>query len=137
MTYLDILKAKLGELVDIAEVLAGTYHAVVTNPPYMGSGGMNVHLSSYVKREYEDSKSDLSTVFMEKTINLCKAHGYMAMINIPGWMFLSSFEKLRISLLTNRSFINLLHFGRGIFGADFGTTAFVINASYISNYIGL
>lgn len=98
---------------------------------------MGATLIEYIKKNYPNSKSDMSTVFMEKTLELCKPHGYMAMINIPVWMFLSSYEKLRAKLLRNDTFINLLHMGRGVFGADFGTTAFVIKASYQPNYIGL
>ena len=122
---------------NLKRLLAQKYDVVVTNPPYMGGSGMSAKLSEFVKKNYPDSKSDLSTAFMEQTLYLCKPAGFMAMINIPVWMFLSSYEKLRISLLSNRTFINLLHFGRGVFGADFGTTSFVIKASYISGYTGL
>ena len=118
-------------------LLVQKYDVVVTNPPYMGGKGMGAKLSKFVKKNYPDSKSDLSTAFMEQTLFLCKPTGFMSMINIPVWMFLSSYEKLRVSLLSSTTFINLLHFGRGIFGADFGTTSFVIKASYISGYVGL
>ena len=46
-------------LVQCAEVLAQKYDVVVTNPPYMGSSGMNPLLTNYVKTNYPDSKSDL------------------------------------------------------------------------------
>ncbi|WP_101908635.1 BREX-1 system adenine-specific DNA-methyltransferase PglX [Marasmitruncus massiliensis] len=128
----------LDALIDIAEVLVQKYDVVVTNPPYMGSSGMDANLSEYVKKHYPDSKSDMSTVFMEKALELCNSYGYMSMINIPVWMFLSSYEKLRYKLFQDRTIIDMLHLGRGIFGADFGTTAFVINKhkiiSYVANY---
>ena len=111
------------------------YDVVVTNPPYMGSSGMGAKLSEYVKKNYPDSKSDASTAFMEKALYLCKQTGYMAMINIPVWMFLSSYEKLRYKLLRDSTFINMIHLGRGVFGADFGTTSFIINREHISSYI--
>jgi type I restriction-modification system DNA methylase subunit len=111
------------------------YDVVVTNPPYMGSSGMGAKLSEYVKKNYPDSKSDTSTAFMEKALYLCKHSGYMAMINIPVWMFLSSYEKLRYKLLKNSTVINMIHLGRGVFGADFGTTSFIINREHISSYI--
>lgn len=38
---------------------------------------------------------------MEKTLELCTSTGYMAMINIPVWMFLSSYEKLRQIIVTH------------------------------------
>ncbi len=123
-------------LVRCAEVLAQKYDVVVTNPPYMGASGMNARLAEYVKSNYPNTKSDMSTVFMEKTVKMCKKTGYMSMINIPVWMFLSSYEKLRESLIAQVTFANMVHFGRGVFGSDFGTTAFVIAKSNIHGYKG-
>lgn len=67
---------------------------------------------------------------------MCNPNGYMAMINIPVWMFLSSYEKLRNNLLVNSTIVNMVHPGRGIFGSDFGTTTFVIGKKHLANYIG-
>ena len=119
-----------------ARILSQKYDVVVTNPPYMGSSNMDGKLSEYVKAKYPDSKYDLSTVFMEKTISMCSETGYMTMINIPVWMFLSSFEKLRGKLIKNNTIINMIHPGRGIFGSDFGTTTFVIGKDKVSSYSG-
>ena len=87
-----------------------------------------------MKVAYPNSKSDLSTVFMEHTLKMCKRNGYMSMINIPVWMFLSSYEKLREDLLRNTTLQNMLHLGRGVFGSDFGTTAFVFSHSFTPNH---
>ncbi|MEA5083611.1 MAG: BREX-1 system adenine-specific DNA-methyltransferase PglX [Lachnospiraceae bacterium] len=115
-------------------ILSQKYDVVITNPPYMGGSGMNVKLADYVKENYPDSKSDLSTCFMEKCLQICHPKGYMAMINIPAWMFLSSYEKLRNNILTENLISTMLHFGRGIFGSDFGSVGFVIGKNNISNY---
>ena len=123
-------------LVQVAEVLAQKYDTVVTNPPYMGSSGMSAKLSDFVKKNYPDSKSDMSTVCMEKTISMCKQNGYMAMINIPVWMFLTSYEKLRDTILQNNSITSMVHPGRGIFGSDFGTIAFAISKRKVYGYKG-
>jgi hypothetical protein len=80
-------------LVQVAEALAQKYDVVVTNPPYMGSGGMGAKLTDFVKKSYPDSKSDMSTVCMEKSLSMCRKNGFMTMINIPVWMFLASYEK--------------------------------------------
>ena len=122
------------KLSDLGRLFSKKYSAVVTNPPYMGASGMSLKLSDYVKSKYPDTKSDLSTVFMEKTISLCSNQGYMAMINIPVWMFLSSYEKLRNQIIIHNTYINMLHFGRGVFGSDFGTTAFVVKKKHIPKY---
>lgn len=119
-----------------AKIFAQIYDVVVTNPPYMGSTGMNATLSSYVKKHYPETKSDMSTVCMEKTLSMCKETGFMSMINIPVWMSLTSYEKLRRNIILHNTFINMLHLGRGIFGSDFGTTAFVILKKNINDYFG-
>jgi len=121
-------------LIRVAEIMEQKYDVVVTNPPYMGSSGMSGKLSDFVKINYPNTKADLSTVFMEKTINMCSKHGYMAMINIPVWMFLVSFENQRHDMLCANSFSTLIHLGRGIFGADFGTVAFAIRKNRIPEY---
>ena len=125
-------------LVQVAEALAQKYDAVVTNPPYMGASGMSATLSDYVKKNYPDSKSDLSTVCMDRSTLLCKENGLWSMINIPVWMFLSSYEKLRGKLLGAQTLVNMVHPGRGIFGSDFGTTSFVfakrLSKGYKGNY---
>lgn len=123
-------------LIEQARILVQKYDVVVTNPPYMGSSSMDAHLSDFVKQNYPDTKSDMSTVCMERTINMCNEHGYMAMINIPVWMFLSSYEKLREKMLRENTIVSMVHPGRGIFGSDFGTTSFVIAKTHLQGYKG-
>ncbi|MBQ7531205.1 MAG: BREX-1 system adenine-specific DNA-methyltransferase PglX, partial [Paludibacteraceae bacterium] len=123
-------------LLHIAEVLTQQYEIVVTNPPYMGSGGMCQELAEYVREHYPDSKGDLSTAFMEKALEMCDSSGFVSMINIPVWMFLSSYGKLRRNLICNKTLVNMAHIGRGIFGSDLGTTSFVFQNSSINDYKG-
>lgn len=106
--------------------LTEQYDALVMNPPYMGGGNMNEVLSKYVKDNYEEAKADLMTVFMEVSMRLLKKKGLWGMINLPSWMFLSSFEAFRKKLLVSQFISSLLHLGRGIFGSDFGSVAFVV-----------
>ena len=97
---------------------------------------MGVKLTDFVKKNYPDSKSDMSTVCMEKTLSMCRKNGFMTMINIPVWMFLASYENLRNALLRDNTIINMIHPGRGIFGSDFGTTTFVFRKSNSCGYVG-
>lgn len=106
--------------------LTEKYHALVMNPPYMGGGSMNEVLSKYVKKNYSNSKTDLMAVFMEVCILHLYEKGKYGMINLPSWLFLSSFEALRKDLISNYHIDSLLHMGRGIFGIDWGSTAFVV-----------
>lgn len=112
------------DILRMSEALSSRYHAVVANPPYMGWGGMNQSLRAHLEQNYPCSKSDLLTAFMERTLEVCRTGGFTGMINIPSWMFLSSFEKLRMQILEKSTISSLLHLGRGIFGSDFGTVAY-------------
>lgn len=127
---------KIQSLISMGEALSQKYHIVVTNPPYMGSSGMSGILANYVKKKFPDAKSDMSTVFMQIAEKMCCSNGFYALINIPVWMTLKSFAKMREGILNNRTFIQLVHFGRGVFGSDFGTTAFVISKKHIEGYYG-
>ena len=134
---LEVTSEQLLTLIDITETMGRKYDVVVTNPPYAGTAKLSDKLNEKVKLDYPNSKSDLSTVCMERAIAMLKKHGYMTMINIPVWMFLSSYAKMREDIVNHNTLVNMLHCGRGIFGSDFGTTAFVIGKSFIDNYNGL
>ena len=129
-------KKLLARLVEIGEVLAGKYDAVVTNPPYMASGGMNVKLQKYVKKCYEKNKSDLYAVFIKRTIEFTKLSGICSMITQHTWMFLSRIEKMR--QFFEASFINMVHLGARAFDEISGevvqTVAFSVRNNRISNY---
>ena len=108
--YNDIYQT-IKALIPQAKMMGSTYTCVVTNPPYMGSKGMNKELSDFVKKQYPDSKSDLFAVFMERTLEMTKPHGFMAMINQHSWMFLSSYEKLRVKIIENERIDTMVHLG--------------------------
>lgn len=110
----------------MAEYLSPKYHVVVANPPYMGGKGMNERLKAWAGKNYPDSKSDLFAMFMERSLSLMPSGGIMGMLNLPSWMFLSSFETLRTKLLSDSHIMSMVHCGRGLFGSDFGTVAFCI-----------
>lgn len=114
--------------------LTQSYAALVMNPPYMGGGNMNEILSKYVKENYEDSKADLFSVFMDLAIDRLKQEGKYGMINMQSWMFLSSFEKLRKKILDNYQIDSMLHLGPRTFdelsGEVVQNTAFVISKNH-------
>lgn len=123
-----------------AWMLAQRYDAVIANPPYMGSKGMNKALKDYAKTAYPNSKSDLFAVFMEHAFSLLAPRGYNAQINMQSWMFLSSYEKLREWLLDNTTIITMTHLGGRAFdsinGEVVSATAFVMEKTAKPDYQG-
>ncbi|MBH0009577.1 BREX-1 system adenine-specific DNA-methyltransferase PglX [Salinibacterium sp. SWN1162] len=109
-----------------ADVLSQTYSVVVANPPYMGSKNMNAQLATFAKERYPAAKGDLMTMFMMRASAFTCSSGWWGMINLPSWMSLSGFVELRSWLLRSSSLDTLLHFGRGVFGSDFGSVGFVV-----------
>ena len=112
---------------NIILALTEKYATLALNPPYMGNGNMNDILSNYAKKNYEEGKADLMTVFMILSQNKICDKGKYGMINLPSWLFLSTFDKLRNSILNSFHIDSLIHMGRGIFGIDWGSTAFVFS----------
>lgn len=126
-------------LIEQAIILAQKYEVVVTNPPYMGSSGMNDKLAKYVKKNSPDSKSDLFAVFIEKCHQMTRENGYQAMITQHAWMFLSSYEKLREKML-HINIVSMAHLGARAFdeigGEVVQTTSFVMKNCDFINYKG-
>ncbi len=108
---IDELSTAVGQLIK----LSPKFFCVVANPPYMGGGNMNKELSEFVKKYYPNSKADLMACFMELGLFKLNPMGFMGMINQHSWMFLSSYEKLRVRLIENIFFDTLLHLGARTF----------------------
>ena len=136
---LGLNSKQLEMMVEIYKILSQKYDVVCTNPPYMGSSGMNTTLLDYDKKNYPDSKSDLFACFMEKCGQFVKPNGFYAMITQHAWMFLSSYEKLREKLKMH-SIVNMAHLGARAFdeigGEVVQTTAFVSYGRQIANFKG-
>ncbi len=96
----------LGVLEQLA-YLARKYHVVITNPPYMG-GGMNDDLKDFLRARYADVKSDLFSAFMIRVKEQVRAGGFIGMMTPFNWMFLSSFEKLRDTILDECTITSLV-----------------------------
>lgn len=108
-----------------AWILAQRYDSVIANPPYMGSKGMNADLKDFAKRAYPNSKSDLFAIFMERGFELLKQGGLNAMVTMQSWMFLSSYENLRMKVLAESSIECMAHMANMVMGIAFGTAATV------------
>ena len=130
---------QLEMMMRVAQILTQKYDVVCTNPPYMGGSGMNATLSTYVKKNFPDSKSDLFACFMEKCGQLIKRNGLYAMITQHAWMFLSSYEKLREKLKMH-SIVDMAHLGARAFdeigGEVVQTTAFVSCGRRVADFKG-
>lgn len=113
----DALRRKLQTMLANVQALSGTYHCVIANPPYLGSGNMESWLSDWVRDHYPDEKGDLCTCFISRGLGIAKREGYTAEVTMQSWMFLSSYEKMRKSLIDNYGIVTMAHLGAHGFDA--------------------
>ena len=133
------IKNKFYYVIKTSEILSKKYEVVATNPPYMGSSIMDSKLSKYTKKNYPDSKMDMFAVFIEKCNSLTDKNGFCSMITMHGWMFLSSYEKLR-EKMTLIETLNMVHLGTRAFDEISGevvqTTIWIQRKNKINNFKG-
>ena len=120
------------------QILGRQYEAIVANPPYIGGKGMTKVLKEFAKEEYPRSKADTFSMFIEHGIEMASKNGLCALVTMHSWMFLSSFEEMRIELLKNRQISTLAHLGARALGSISGeivkTCAFVIRPVYVEKH---
>jgi hypothetical protein len=130
--------ALLKKLLTQAKLMSVKYDVMITNPPYIGISSMEAPVKDYAVKNYPNSKADMFAMFMETTF--VKQNGFMAMINMHSWMFLSSFEKLRQSIRSTQDIVNMAHLGARAFeeigGEVVQTTSFVMRKGHCHNYNG-
>lgn len=128
---------RINRLIDIGETMARRYEVVVTNPPYMVITNGDTKLVDFVLKNYPDNKADLYSVFIDKCIKTVATNGFVSMITMHTWMFLSSFENLRRQI-GKMLLTTMIHLGARAFDEISGevvqTVAFTIRSANIETY---
>lgn len=134
--FRDSCLNELLPLVQVAEVLAGKYHAVITNPPYLNR--MNAKLKNFVLNEYADYSGDLFSVFMYRNMKFCMPNGYSAFMTPNVWMFIKTYEKLRGYIINNKLISSLVQLAKGSFfqEAAVDIATFVLRNTRSSRFAG-
>ena len=125
---------KVLKVLKMASYLAPHYHVVVTNPPYLGGKNMNSRLKVFAEDNYPNSKSDLFAMFIDRCAKMCMKNGYVSMVTMQSWMFLSSYEELRNWLLNEKTMIALCHMGNMVMRIAFGTSSTIWQNVYCEGY---
>ncbi len=86
-----------------AKLLAGSYHLVATNVPYLGRGKQCAELQDFCDEYYPEAKADLATVFLERCLDFNAQGGSSTIVLPQNWLFLTSYKKFREKLLTEQT----------------------------------
>lgn len=109
-TFQPIVENQLLPFLRCAETMAQKYHAVVTNPPYMGASNMNSKVSEFIKTHYTDYKSDFFSAFVIRASKMTQENGFCSFFTPYVWMFIQSYEKLRNYLYSKATIETLIQF---------------------------
>ena len=135
--FLHPVHERVLKVLRMAEFLSSQYHVVVANPPYMGGKGMNGKLQDFLKEQFADVKSDLFSAFIVRNTQLSLPKGQLGFMTPFVWMFISSFEQLRLFLLENKTFTSLIQLEySGFDGATVPVCTFTLENSHSPEFQG-
>jgi hypothetical protein len=100
-------------LAKAASLLAGTYHLVATNVPYLGRGKQDQVLKDYCERYHNEAKNDLATVFLDRCLQFCPEGGTSSVVLPQNWLFLTSYKRIRKKFLNSMSLRCIVRLGGG------------------------
>lgn len=82
------------------KLLQKSYHLVITNVPYLARLKQCSILKNYCEKKYPLAKTDLATVFLERSLNFLEKGGVVGVVIPQNWLFLKSYEDFRRKLLS-------------------------------------
>ncbi|PWC75518.1 BREX-1 system adenine-specific DNA-methyltransferase PglX [Azospirillum sp. TSH64] len=101
--------ATIASLMMQAEVLSRHYDCVVANPPYMGLKYITASIKEYAARaSLKDHSADMFSMFIERWLRSQPTGTYFAFMTPFVWMYISSFERFRYSILARGSIRTLV-----------------------------
>lgn len=137
-TQQKIAAKKLLVFIIQAKLLAGQYDTVIANPPYMGSKGMNANLKYFGQENFNNTCTNLYSMFIERGIFWLKESGCVSMISMDSWLYGDEFTEMRQEIIDEHTVINALHLGAHAFpeitGEVVQTVAFTLDKKEIYGF---
>jgi type II restriction/modification system DNA methylase subunit YeeA len=131
------VQARVVAVLRMAEALSPQYHVVVANPPYMGGKGMNAQIASFLKDNFAEAKSDLFSAFMVRNTKMALPKAQLGFMTPFVWMFISSYEKLRIFLTETKTITSLVQLEySGFDGATVPVCTFTFENWHKPDFLG-
>ena len=124
-------------LVQQAQVLAMQFDAVVANPPYMTGKYLTSILKEYLNTTYKGFEKDLFSAFMFRNLMLAKPTGQLGFMSPFVWMFISTYEELRLHFIENASLTSLIQLEySGFDGATVPICTFTLAKQHVIDFMG-
>lgn len=111
----DVFGSEVRGVARAANLLAGRYTLVVTNPPYLSRGKQAAPLRDFADAAHPEAKADIATMFIQRCRTFAADDGAYAMVTPQNWLFLGSYRKLREQLLHQQTWGHVARLGAGAF----------------------
>ena len=109
-----VKKAGTEQTDTLASVLSSSEY-IFTNPPFQTVKGMNGKQKAFLKDNFPNAKCDMCNAFIEFVLGALADDGICGMVTQNSWMYLDSFEQLRVSLLKRYSIKSIIELGSNAF----------------------
>ena len=135
--YASAAAEDLQSLVEQAQLLSMHFDAVVQNPPYIGSKFHSQLLKDFVLIHYPNARSDLFACFVERALDFSKKSSGLGVIAPFVWMFLTSYQSFRESLIRETSLTSLIQLEYNAFEpAMVPVAAFTLMRDHVESFNG-
>ncbi|HHH11374.1 MAG TPA: hypothetical protein ENK23_04800 [Sorangium sp.] len=91
------------------------YHLVVGNPPYFGTQALAD--TRYIDHHYPQSRENLCTAMLDRSMQLLRRGGYIATVSARNWLYVSQLNKFRSRVLRQHGPCCAVDLGIGGFNA--------------------
>jgi hypothetical protein len=111
-------------------LLAGKYHLVTTNVPYLARGRQGDKLREFCARHYPEAKNDIATVFLDRCLEFCVRGGTCSIVLPQNWLFLTTYKQFREKTLRQDTWHMITRLGAQAFQTpmwDFNVQLLIIS----------
>jgi type II restriction/modification system DNA methylase subunit YeeA len=137
----ELLASKAAEsalvFVRLAQVLGQKYDQVVSNPPYMGNKFLSPKLRAFLNERYSGYEKDLFSAFIIRNLQFAQNEGQLGFMSPFVWMFISSYQELRNSIINEELLTSLIQLEySGFDGATVPICTFTLQRTKVRRYRG-
>lgn len=108
----------------VGNILAKKMILVITNVPFLGRRKQSEVLIKFSDVNYPNGKSDLATVFIDRSLEFLSNKGTIACVSPYNWVFQSTYTKFREANLKNHCWNFIIKLGEGAFVSPQAAGAF-------------
>ncbi len=114
-------------LIHAASMMVSNYHWITTNVPFKKKGELTDVFQKFLENDFPIAKNALETAFLQRCLEYSFNDGHVTIVLPQNWLFLKSYDALRVELLTNYSFVFIGWLGEKAFQTPLGVAPILLH----------